>query len=812
MTFPLRVCLAITAASLAAVAPRALAGPAPATAPTEQRSPLGLAAPARIVIDHWGIAHIQAASRRDAFFVQGYNAARDRLWQMDLWRKRGLGRLAASFGPAFADQDRAARLFLYRGDMAAEWAAYPDGARAMTEAFAAGVNAWIAEVEAGAAPLPREFVLTGSRPEQFAAEDIVRIRSHALVSNLAAEVQRARAVCAGSLRYETLRRKLEPAHEPAIPAGLEPCAIPADVLKTYLLATGEVRFDGKTLALAEPVPLLAVAERAEQSEGSNNWVVDAAHSTTGRPILANDPHRTHTMPALRYLVDVSAPGLHFAGAGEPALPGVTFGHNEVAAWGITIFYADQEDLMVYRTSAMHPGRYFYRGRWEPFRIERESLAVKGEPARTVDLPFTRHGPVIAEVPATGTKGEGLAFAVRTVWTAPGSAGYFHAGWFLDAAGWGDFERAHARWGAPPLNLVYADTRGDIGWRASAYAPLRKGWDGLMPVPGDGRYEWQGMIPPAALPMQRNPARGWVATANQMNLDPTWPNAARPIGWEWADRSRIDRIEEVLASRPKHSLADLAGLQADVTSVFGRRSAALIGAAGPFRGDAGAAAGLLKDWTGREDVDSPQAALFEVWADRHLRAAVSDALAPDQPELVQVLRAGSATAMVDWLAALDPRLGADPAAVRHKILETSLAAAWVDLGRRLGADPSRWRWGDLHQATFTPPVAALAPAAERSQWTVGPLQVGGSASTPMAGGLRAGGFQVNAGAAVRMVLDVGAWDNSRVTIMPGQSGDPFNPHYRDIFVRWAAGESVPFLFSRDAAEANAERIVELVPRQ
>ncbi|MDE2404749.1 MAG: penicillin acylase family protein [Sphingomonadales bacterium] len=771
----------------------------------EHRSPAGLQAPGQIVIDHWGIAHVRAASRRDAFFLQGYNAARDRLWQMDLWRKRGLGRLAASFGPAFAEKDTAARLFLYRGDMAAEWASYPRAAREMTEAFVAGINAWIGEVEAGKAPLPREFAITGSRPERFSADDVVRIRSHTLVSNVASEVQRARAVCAGSLPFENLRRKLEPAHVPVVPKGLDPCDVPADVLRNYTLATGDVSFDGVKLAATPADVQLALDERNDQVEGSNNWVVDGAHSTTGRPILANDPHRAHTMPALRYLVDVSAPGLHFAGAGEPALPGVTFGHNEAAAWGITIFYADQEDLTVYRIRPDRPGAYWYKGKWEPFRIVRETLSVRGEPDREIELQFTRHGPVVARNAARG-----LAYAVRTVWTLPGSSGYFHASWLLDAQDWADFELAHRHWGTPPLNLVFADVAGDIGWRASAYAPLRKGWDGLMPVPGDGRYEWQGMIAPDDLPMMRNPSRGWVATANQMNLSADWPNAARPVGWEWADRSRIDRIEEVLASRPRHSVADMAALQADVTSPFARRAVAMMAAAGPYAGDAGRAAALFAGWDGREDVDSAPAALFEVWADRHLRAAVAETVAPDKPVLRDVLRAGAATAMVDWLAKAHPGLGPDPAVTRKHILDRSLASAWADLVGRMGPDPAHWRWGELHKALFAPPIAALLPAARRAQWTVGPLEVGGSASTPMAGSFRAGGYDVAAGAAVRMVLDVGAWDNSRVTVMPGQSGDPYSPHYRDSFLRWAAGETAPFLFTRSAVDAHAERIIDLTP--
>src|SRR6201991_287006 len=202
----------------------------------EDRAGQGLKAPAELIVDRWGIPHIYAASSRDAFFLQGYNAARDRLWQIDLWRKRGLGRLSASLGPAYVAQDRAARLFLYRGDMAAEWAAYDPQARESGEAFAAGVNAHVAEVNAGKRPLPREFVLTSSQPEAWNPEDILRIRSHALVSNVTSEVARARVVCAGGIEADALRRKLEPAHKLTVPKGLNPCDVPAGVLDDYIRA------------------------------------------------------------------------------------------------------------------------------------------------------------------------------------------------------------------------------------------------------------------------------------------------------------------------------------------------------------------------------------------------------------------------------------------------------------------------------------------------------------------------------------------------------------------------------------------------
>lgn len=790
---------------LGVLAVLAMTGAARAEVPvSEHRKVAGLQAPTRVVIDHWGIAHIRAGNVHDAFFAQGWNAARDRLWQIDLWRKRGLGHLAASFGPAYVAQDRAARLLLYRGDMAAEWAAYPAEARVQTEAFVAGINAFVDAIAAGQAPLPREFSLTGSTPERWSAEDVVRIRSHALVSNVAEEVERARLLCAGGAKFMTLQRKIEPAHAIAVPAGLDPCAVPADVLDVYLLGTRGVSFAAPALAEAQlPGAVFAQsAERAHDQEGSNNWAVDAAHSATGRPILANDPHRAHGVPSLRYVIDLAAPGLHIAGAGEPSLPGISFGHNDTVAWGLTIFPADQEDLYVYRTSADHPGAYFYRGAWEPFTVVRESVAVRGEGARTVELRFSRHGPVIHEA-------DGRAFALRTVWNEPGGAGYFNAAWLYRATQWADFTRAHDRWSAPPLNLVYADTHGDIGWRPSAFIPQRKGWDGMLPVPGDGRYEWDGLIAGADLPAIRNPARGFVATANAMNLPADWPSETRPISFVWSDRSRIDEIEVRLSAKARLTLDDMTALQTDTMSRLALRATALLNDLRPADPDARAAVNLLAPWDGNEAADSAPAALAEIWLASHLVPATAHAVA--KGDLARALETASVGAVVDWLARDDARLGPDPVAIRRAVVARSLAEAWRDAVARLGPDPKAWRWGDLHLAQWAPAITPRLPAAERAQWAVGPLGVGGSGSTPMATWDGRDAYRVTGGASVRMVLDVGAWDNSRIINAPGQSGDPANAHYRDLFPLWAAGRYVPFVFSDAAVEAAAERVITLDPR-
>jgi penicillin amidase len=310
------------------------------------------------VIDHWGVAHIFAASARDAFFLQGYNAARDRLWQIDLWRKRGLGLLSKSFGPSYVDQDRAARLFLYRGDMDQEWASYAPDSRELVEAFVGGVNAYVAEVRSGSRPLPIEFKLTASEPDQWMTADVLRIRSHALVSNVTSEVARARVACAAGIDADRLRRKIEPVgHKVSVPRGLNPCDVPADVLKDYVLATKPVDFDapaGKETPPGFRQRQLAALIATQAAEGSNNWAIAPSRTRTGRPILANDPHRQLGVPSLRYVVGLSAPGLDIIGAGEPALPGIAIGHNDHIAFGITIFYIDQEDLYVYELKMVMP--------------------------------------------------------------------------------------------------------------------------------------------------------------------------------------------------------------------------------------------------------------------------------------------------------------------------------------------------------------------------------------------------------------------------------------------------------------------------
>jgi penicillin amidase len=510
----------------------------------------GLEGPAEILVDRWGVPHMYASTLYDVFRVQGFNAARDRLWQLDFWRRRGLGLLAEVFGPSMVERDRASRLFYYRGDMQPEWLSYGSDTKRVATAFVEGVNAFIRLALQDRELLPLEFRQLGYEPALWAAEDFARIRSNGLYYNLDSEVARALILRDHDPRVEELRRRREPPVGLVVPEGLDLSVIPHDVQRVYRLA-----IDPPDLSQAREAVL----------QGSNNWVLAAERTTTGRPLLANDPHRALSVPSLRYLAHLSAPGLDVIGAGEPALPGISIGHNGRIAFGLTIFAIDQEDLYVYATNPDEPLEYRYQGRWEPMRVVHDTVKVKGGDDVEVELRYTRHGPVIYEDVERHT-----AFAVRAAWLEPGMAPYLGSMDYMRATNWDEFLAAMNRWGAPPENQLFADPSGHIGWKAAGLTPIRPNWDGTLPVPGDGRYEWAGFRDMDELPVATNPERGWLATANEMNLPDDYPAYDKVISFDWYASSRAERLAEVFAGDRRFSPEDCLRLQSDAVSLPARR--------------------------------------------------------------------------------------------------------------------------------------------------------------------------------------------------------------------------------------------------
>ncbi len=820
---PLLTILLNTTLCAHAAAPAGPSTPTAAPAPAQTWQVKGLRQDAKIVLDTWGVPHIYAQNQDDVFFAQGFNAARDRLFQIDLWRRRGLGQLASVFGESFVAQDQATRLFLYRGDMQKEWLAYGKGAANISARFVAGINAYVDYVTSHPESLPFEFKALNYLPAKWQPGDVVRIRSHGITRNLTSEVARAQAACSGDLAADHIRVGLQPKWETKLPAGLDPC-LPADVLRVFTLATQSVTFDPATFKLSQgdgtptvPNPLAAPLNPTnplttplapalnsnpqpdpETMEGSNNWVISPKKSATGRPILANDPHRAYAAPSLRYIAHLSAPGLDVIGAGEPALPGISIGHNGSIAFGLTIFGLDQEDLYVHELNPANPLQYKYRGKWENIKIIKEKIDVRGGAVREIDLAFTRHGPIIYTESA-----KQRAFVVRSGWMEPGMAPYFGSIDFMRAKNYPEFKKAMLHWGAPTENQVYADIKGNIAWVPGGLAPIRPNWDGLLPVPGDGRYEWTGFLSGDQLPSSLNPEQGWFASANEMNLPANYPYAKKKMGFEWSHNSRMTRISEVLAQPGKVSIEDTMRLQNDQVSVPARRLVAILKTL--KTGDAPAQTGLklLKDWDANQTLESSPAALFEVWWSRHLLLEYKDAMLG--PLSGKLLVSPDVTVMLNLLENPDARFGADPKAKRDQILLTSLGRAVADMEKLQGPDPKAWRWGKLQVSYFIHPLANLADPATNKQINVGPFPRAGSAYTVNQSSYRQPDFLQSNGPSVRVVLDVGNWDNSRAINTPGQAGDPASPHYRDLAEKWAKGAYFPLLYSREAVQKEAQQV-------
>jgi penicillin amidase len=523
--------------------------------------------------------------------------------------------------------------------------------------------------------------------------------------------------------------------------------------------------------------------------------------------MANDPHRVYSAPSLRYLTHLSAPGLNVIGAGEPALPGISIGHNGTIAFGITIFPIDQHDLYVYELNPSQANEYRYQSGWEAFKLVREEIKVKNSKTVTTDLLFTRHGPVIF-LEKDERKPGGRAFAVRSAWLEPGTLSYFNAIDSMRAQTLEEFRHSMQKWGAPPLNHVYADVKGNIAWMPRGLTPKRPNWDGLLPVPGDGRYEWAGFWSGEELPSVQNPAEGWFATANSMNLPRDYPYRERKLSFEWANDSRFSRISEVLSGLPKVSLEQAQELQNDILSIPARRIVALLSGLSSTDAKIVAALDLLRGWDFRELAESAPTALFEVWQSRHLRKGFAEAVLPEG--VSEVLPGTDMRVLLRALENPTERFGEGSLQRRNDLLLTTLKAAFLEMEKLQGSDPKAWQWGKLHHNFNEHAFSRIVDEPMREKLDVGPIAKHGSEFTPNQSAYRLADFRQTGGPSFRIVVDVGNWDNSRAMNHPGQSGDPENAHYRDLAPLWRRGEYFPLRYSRKAVEQETESIIRLIP--
>jgi penicillin amidase len=745
----------------------------------------GLSAPIEIVDDPWGVPHIRARSIPDAFFGQGYAVARDRMFQLDLSHRRELGRLAEAFGPEFAAHDAVARLFLFRGDLDAELAAVPARLVACASAYSAGINARIDEVLADPALLPLEYSILGVTPLKWDVRDMVLARGGSYGS-VEDEVRRARLAALGLLELDAVIAPLRPAWNLALPEGLDAAAVSEADLG--VLRLGGLPF-GSLVPAADPASPSATAAAA--NAGSNAWTIAPGRSATGRPILANDPHLGIGSFDPRHVAHLSAPGLDVIGGGSPGLPGIMQGHTDRFAFGRTNFHIDQEDLFVLELNPDDPEHYRQGDGWRAFERVEVSIPVKNAPPRAATLRYSVQGPVVSHDPARRR-----ATALAAVELQPGASGVFAMIAINLARDWAGLREAAFRFHPSPTNFHYADVDGNHGWQAIGYLPVRRKGDGLMPVPGDGRYDWTGLRDFQALPGEYNPAKGWFASANQNNLPESWPRDRIPA-FSFRDPYRYQRIADVLSAQPRHRLADSVALMHDTLSTPARQLVALLPASGSTGAESAIA--MLRGWDGRLDAASGPAALFEIlW--RELGSRMLAVIVPERGRALVTEIAPSV--LLGLLAHPDRRFGANPAAARDALFDAALAAAWTKAREQLGPDPAAWRWGSLHQVRIRHPLSRI-PAIAAAFPPIEGEGSGGDSYTVMARWVRgAPAWQVAGGASYLQVIDVGAWDNSLMLNFPGQSADPRSPHYRDQYTPWISGEMQPMLFSRAAIEARA----------
>ena len=538
----------------------------------------GLRQSVEVYRDSSGINHIFAQNEQDLFFSQGYLAAKDRLFQFELWRRQATGTLAEILGERELERDRGVRLFRFKGEKEKELNHYHPRGEQLVDAFVAGVNQYIREIRTTPEQLPIEFKMLQILPE-FWTWELVVSRHQGLLGNSQEELSISRIV---SLIGEEATKNLYHFHpnEPdlSLDKGIPKELLFKNILQPYQAFRASVIFKPEDIhpdfrksqsafekTLAEWQSELDHNLEADAfAMGSNNWVVSGSKTASGFPYMANDPHRLQASPSLRYWVHLNAPGWNVIGGGEPVIPGVSIGHNDYGAWGLTIFSTDFEDIRVYDLHPEDPEKYWHKGEWKNFQVTRDSILVKGKGKVPVIHRYSIHGPVTFI--DTDLK---KAVALECAWLEYGSAPYLASLSMDQAKSWEEFQAACTLNHVPAENMVWADRKGTIGWQATGIPPIRNGFSGLVAIPGDGSKEWDGYLPIEKRPSFVNPKTGFIATANE-NVTPEDYPYPEALGYEWADDFRGKRVSEVLSQDRKFTLEEMGKLQNDYLAIPARK--------------------------------------------------------------------------------------------------------------------------------------------------------------------------------------------------------------------------------------------------
>jgi penicillin amidase len=716
--------------------------------------------PIDIRIDRWGVPHIQADDPSDLFFAQGYCHARDRFWQMEMNRRVARGELAELFGEGVLELDRIFRRLGFRRAAEQEVTTLGNEPRTCLEAYTAGVNAYLKRH-----CLPIEHSLLRLEPQPWRAVDSLAF-ARFMAWNL-------------TVSWET---------------------------KLIRMRLGE-QADGVMRGA------WSVAGGASSAAGgaSNNWVVSPARSATGRALLANDPHLRPRMPAVWYVGHLRGPGFNVVGATLPGTLGVMIGHNEHVAWGVTAGMTDSQDLFLERRHPQDARRFANGDGWYEAEVLREEFRVRGQKPVIEEIARTRHGPLLNGI--LGIPADAAPIALKST-TDDGCCSTTAILAMNRTKDWPSFRAALAQWTFPTLNFVYADVHGTIAYKLAGRVPVRPGNVGYEePVPGwSGEHDWMGEVPFDDLPEVVNPPQGFWATANSE------PECASKhfLARYWMDDTRQRRIVELLRARPRHSLADLQGIQMDIVSLPGQTVARRLSEV--LSVHEFPELRYLAQWDGRLDRDSVAGAIYAVFRRELVRRVHRDL----PPALFHYVAGQGIHEMLicssmfftqgsrRLLHLLNDLLTTDggKAVVAEAFRETLV---W--LRQHLGNDPRAWHWGRLHRIKFPHVLGESAPLLQRLlRLSRGPIALGGDFDTIAQAGVdpwhpyNAATFTVS----YRQLLDVGAWDQGRFILPSGQSGHPGSEHYDDMLHPWLRGEYVPMLFYEETIERETAETIRLQP--
>jgi len=785
--------------------------------PSGSQQMLGLNDAVSIGFDASDIPHIKAATAGDALFALGYLHATERSWQMEINRRLAAGRLSEILGEDTLKIDRFIRTVGVKHSAERQYEGYPVEAKRLLQAYADGVNAGNAKL--GWA-LPIEYFLTGSKPGHWSPTDSIAwmlMMAMDLGGNWQKELQRLEL--SRDLSTEQIWEVLPP-YTPGNPVTkLDFAALYKDMgifagtdANNLLKPLGSQ--DVRQLDTRQDQLLHALLPGGIEGIGSNNWALSGKRTTSGKPLLANDPHLGLSAPALWYFARLEAPGINVIGATLPGIPAVVLGRTDSIAWSFTNTGPDVQDLFIEELDPDNPGQYRTPDGMTAFLVREEVIEIKNKPAHRFIVKQSRHGPIISE---TYDRAKNLIntdrFALALRWTALDLDNQSVIG-LMDmnrATNLESFKKALRKNYAPMQNVVMADTAGNIAFQAAGVAPkrtLHQGLYGVAPAPGwDKQYDWQGYIPFDQLPALDNPEQGWLATANQQILAANNPN---PLTGDWELPFRYERIASLLEAKPQHDFASMRAMQGDTLSLAATPLLPLFKATQSSHSSASAAKAIISSFDGDMRKDSSGALLFNAWVDqltRHLFSRLGDYFS------LEYGKRHFRSALLEQLSSPNSLWCDSPKTegVENcaQASEQAMDRALEYLSTQYGSDPTNWKWGNVHIAVSEHRPFSRVPFLNRAFNITVPYP--GDGFTINVGkpelGKHKNPFETKQAASLRTVFDLADLEQSTFIYQAGQSGWVQSKLYRNLNPLWADNQALPLQMK----PATFQRKLELRPK-